>query len=454
MTSKQRTVLMLLLGVQFMLAIDFSILNVAMPVIGEGLGFGLDDLQWIATAFALPAAGLTLMFGRVADLVGRRRMLMAGMVLLAIGSLVGGLAVDPGMLLAGRVLQGLATAIATPAALSLLTTSFEEGPLRDRALGLNGALLSGGFTVGALFGGVLTDALNWRWAFLVNLPIAVVVIVLAPIHLTESRSSAHARLDVPGALTVSGGLLALIYGITVERWMILVGLVLLVAFALIERSAAEPLASPKVLARPTVRWGNVAGFLVFALESALVFLMTLYLQKVLGFSAMATGLAFGVIGGGAFLGGLLAPRIIGRIGLTATLAGGLAVQGAFALALVTVGENRTAGLALTLVLGTLGAFGHVAGIVAFFGTVTSGLPDGEQGLATGLATMTQQVALTSGIPILSAVATAGSTVLSGVRTAILADGLATLAGAVLVAVVLRTRRGADAAVAAPEPART
>lgn len=214
MSSRHKLVLTLLLGAQFMLAIDFSILNVALPVVGRGLGFGLDQLQWIATAFALPAAGFTLLFGRVADLAGRRRMLLAGMALLAAGSLVGGLATTPAMLLTGRVLQGLATAIATPAALSLLTTSFPEGPLRTRALGLSGALMSAGFTVGAILGGVLTDLLSWRWAFLVNVPVAVLIFAVTPVVVAESRSRDRARLDVPGAVTVTGGLLALVYGIT------------------------------------------------------------------------------------------------------------------------------------------------------------------------------------------------------------------------------------------------
>ncbi|MCD0449883.1 MFS transporter [Actinocorallia sp. API 0066] len=440
LTTRQRTVLIVLLGVQFMLAIDFSILNVAMPVIGSGLGFRLDDLQWIATAFALPAAGLTLLSGRVADLLGRRRVFLAGMVLLAVGSLIGGFAQNPGTLLAGRVVQGVSAAVATPAALALLMVTFPEGPLRNRALGLNGALMSAGFTAGALFGGILTDALSWRWAFLVNVPIAVAVLVLGPLLLPESRDPQRPRLDVPGALTVSLGLLALIYGITVERWAIAVGVVLLAAFALIERRAAAPLASPRVLGRPTVRWGNAGGLLVFAMESSVIFLLTIYLQEVLDLSAFATGLVFGVTGAGAFLGGIVAPRLIARVGLTGGLVTGLALQGAFALALVTLGDTRTTGLVLTLVFATLGAFGHALGIVAFFGTATSGVPDSDQGLATGLATMTQQVSLTAGIPIMSAIATASASMLTGLHTAFVVNGLITLIGASVIAVALGVRK--------------
>ncbi|TMQ96669.1 MFS transporter [Actinomadura soli] len=447
MSSRHKLGLTLLLGAQFMLAIDFSILNVALPVVGRGLGFGLDELQWIATAFALPAAGFTLLFGRVADLFGRRRMLLAGMALLAGGSLVGGFATGPAMLLTGRVLQGLATAIATPAALSLLTTSFPEGPLRTRALGLSGALMSAGFTVGAILGGVLTDLLSWRWAFLINVPVAAVILAVIPAVVAESRSRDRAKLDVPGAVTVTGGLLALVYGITSageHGWgsaralgTLAAASVLLVAFVLVERRSPAPLAPLGVLTRRTVTWGNVGGFVAFATETSLVFLMTLYLQKVLGFSALATGLALGVLGAGTFAGGVAAPRIMGRLGGRTTLVGGLVLQAAATVALLGLGESRDA-LPLLLVATAVGGFGNLVAIVAFMGTATSGLPDGEQGLATGLATMTQQVAITLGIPVMSAVATANTSVLGGVHAATAVNVAIVLAGAALVRTFLRT----------------
>ncbi|MDL4773424.1 MFS transporter [Actinomadura xylanilytica] len=449
MTSRHKLILTLLLGAQFMLAIDFSILNVAMPVVGEGLGFGLGGLQWIATAFALPAAGFTLLFGRVADLFGRRRMLLAGMALLALGSLLGGLATSPAVLLAGRVMQGLATAMATPAALSLLTTSFPEGRLRTRALGLSGALMSAGFTVGAVLGGVLTDLLSWRWAFLVNVPVAVLILVVTPVLVGESRAARRGRLDVPGAVTVTGGLLALVYGITAagERgWgsplalgTLAAAVALLVAFVLVERRAPAPLAPLRVLTKRTVTWGNIGGLVAFATETSLVFLMTLYLQQVLGFSPLTTGLALGVLGAGTFAGGVAAPRIMARAGGRWTLAGGLVLQAVATAALLGLGESR-GGLGLMLAATAIGGFGNLVAIVAFMGTATSGLPDGEQGLATGLATMTQQVAITVGIPVMSAVATARAGVLDGIHTATLVNAGLALAGAALIAVFLRAPR--------------
>ena len=163
LTGRLKLVLAVLLVSQFMLAVDFSILNVALPDIGRGLGISLGNLQWIATAFALCAGGFTLLFGRIADLFGRRRLFLVGLAVLGFASLAGGLATSPTMLITARVFQGLATAAVTPAGLSLMTTSFPEGPARDRALGLNGALMSAGFTTGAVLGGVLTDLLSWRW---------------------------------------------------------------------------------------------------------------------------------------------------------------------------------------------------------------------------------------------------------------------------------------------------
>ncbi|WP_436846785.1 MFS transporter [Streptomyces litmocidini] len=446
MTGRMRLVLVVLLLAQFMLAVDFSILNVALPVIGEGLGFTLGGLQWIATAFALAAAGFTLLFGRVADLVGRRRLFLGGMALLGASSLAGGLATGPEVLMAARVAQGLATAAVTPAGLSLLTSSFPEGPLRAKALGLNGALMSAGFTTGAILGGVLTDLLSWRWAFLVNVPVALAVLLVAPAVLKESRPAVRPRLDVPGAATVTGGLLALVYGLTLtgeHGWTdptalvsLAAGAALLAAFVLVERRAASPLVPLHVLRRRTVVWGNLAGLVAFVTETSLVFLMTLYLQDVLGFSPLAAGLSFGVLGAGTVLGGVAASRFIARHGARAALVSGGLLQAAATLALYGLGDDRGS-LALLLAATFAGGVGNMLAIVGFMVTATSGLPDSEQGMATGLATMTQQIGITMGTPIMSAVVVTAPVLLDGIGRAVLVNAAVVAAGAVLSGLFLR-----------------
>jgi MFS family permease len=428
MTTKQKLTLVLLLGSQFMLSIDFSILNVALPAIHRSLHLGPGALPWVATAFALPSAGFTLLFGRLGDLAGRRRLFFGGLALLAAGSLAGGLAPAAWVLLTARFVQGLAAALAIPSALALLTTAFPEGPMRDRALGLNGALLAGGFTVGALLGGFLTDFLGWRWAFLVNVPVAIVILCTAPAVIEESRGTERPRLDIPGAITVTLGLLALVYGVTTaghDGWgsgtaltFIGAGAVLLTAFIGIERRSRAPLAAVGVLARPSVKWGNLGGLTIFAMGSAVVYLMTLYLQQTLGYSAMATGLAFAAPGAAAVVAGMVAPRVIARVGSRTALGAGLVVQAAGFAILLALGTSRDG---LWLVLGALAIafFGHVTGIVSYTVTATSGLPDDEQGLATGLTTMTQLIGLTIGIPVLSAIA--GAMSIGGIRRGLAVD---------------------------------
>jgi EmrB/QacA subfamily drug resistance transporter len=453
-----RLTLVVLLVAQFMLAVDFSILNVALPVIGEGLGFSLGGLQWIATSFALCAAGFTLMFGRVADLFGRRRLFLVGLAVLGIASLLGGLATSPELLIVARVLQGLATAAVTPVGLSLLTTAFPEGPLREKALGLNGALMSAGFTTGAILGGVLTDLLSWRWSFLVNVPVTAAVLIVAPMVIAESRPADRARLDVPGALTVTAGLLAVVFGLTQageHGWTsttallsLAAGLLLLLAFYRIERATDAPLVPVAVLRRRSVAWGNITGIVAFLTETSLVFLLTLYLQQVLGFSPLAAGLSFGVLGLGTVLGGTIAPRVIARTSTRSTLLIGALVQAVATAALLALGTT-SAGLPLMLVATFVGGIGNMLLIVGFMVTATSGLPDHEQGLATGLATMSQQIGITMGTPVMSAIATGAMTttavtgILGGIHTAI----------AVNAALVLLTTVTTTLFLRAPAPAK-
>ncbi|GAA2838571.1 MFS transporter [Nonomuraea rubra] len=455
LTGRLRVILAVLLVAQFMLAVDFSILNVALPAIGDDLGFSLAGLQWIATAFALCAAGFTLFFGRIGDLIGRKRIFLGSLALLGVASLAGGLAPTPEILIVARVAQGLATAAATPAGLALLTTSFPEGPLRQKALGLNGALMSAGFTAGAVLGGLLTDLLSWRWAFFINVPVALAVLLVAPAVIAESRPAGRPRLDVPGALSVTLGLLGIVYGLTQageHGWThplaltgLLAGAALLVVFHRVERRAAQPLVPLHVLRRPTVAWGNLLGLLAFVTETSLVYLLTLYLQKTLGFSALAAGLSFGVLGLGTVAGGLLAPKVIARTSTVSVLVGGGLLQTGATAVLLLLGDTPAA-MGLLLPATFLGGVGNMLVIVGFMVTATTGLPDRQQGLATGLASMSQQVGITMGTPIMSAIVTAATggvvtagAVLHGVTVAIAVNAALVLLGVLVAALFLRPR---------------
>lgn len=455
-TAHERIALLILLTAGFTLAVDFSILTVALPRIGRDVGIPTANLQWIATSYALCAAGFTLLFGRVADLVGRKRMFLIGMALLGAASLGGGLAGEPILLLTARVAQGLATAMVTPAALSLLTAAFPEGPARDRALGLNGALMAAGFTTGAVVGGVLTDSLSWRWAFFLNVAVAAVVLCLAPAVLRESRAAHRPRLDLPGALTVTLGLVAIVYGATSAGrygwasplvWACFaVAVLALLAFWLIERRVPNPLVSMSLLRMPNVAWGNAAGVVAFATETALVFPLTLYLQEVRGIPPLLAGLSFGVLGVGTVLGGLLAPRLIGRAGARRAIALGFAVQAVATAPLALVGAD-SAWIVPLLALTFLGGVANLVAIVGYVVASTTGIPDGQQGLATGLVTLSQQIGIALGTPVLAAIVASGAAsgahgLLAGIRAAVLVDALACAVAAIIAGILgARTRSG-------------
>jgi MFS family permease len=455
LTPRLRLVLVLLLAAQFMLAVDFSILNVALPVIGEGLGFSLAHLQWTATAFALCAAGFTLLFGRIADLYGRRRLFLGGLAVLGAASLLGGLAQTPEALITARVLQGLATAAVTPAALSLLTTSFPEGRLREKALGLNGALMSAGFTTGAILGGLLTDLLSWRWAFFINVPVALAVLLTAPHghqgiparRTPQARPAGctqrHARPAVPRLRPHPGRRPRL-------------DLVVHAPPAAGRCGAAAPLpgrraqgartAGPAERARQEVGGlgqhrrpdriphRDLPGLPDDPLPPGSPRLLPL-----------TAGLSFGVLGLGTVVGGSTAPKAIGRMGSRPTLIAGGILQTVSTAALLALGDDRS-WMWLLLLATFTGGIGNMLVIVGFMVTATSGLADHEQGLATGLATMTQQIGITMGTPIMSAITTAAMTgpgatgILAGLKTAVAVNAAIVLLGVLTSALFLRGTR--------------
>lgn len=460
MTPRTKLILLLLCAAQFIIALDFSILNVALPVLGGDLGMGQADLQWAVTAFALPSGGFLLLSGRIADLFGRRRLFLIGLALFTAASVLAALAWSPAAFLAGRALQGLGAAVIVPTGMSLLTTTFTEGPQRERALGVSGTVLSLGFTIGMVLGGVLTDALGWRSTMGLLSVAGVAVLAIAPLVLTESRHPRRPRLDLPGAITVTGGLLALIYALSTAAQQgfgrpdvlvtLVAGGVLLATFVRVESRAAQPLVSLPMLRRRSVAWGNLAGLTTFAMMSTVVFLLTLYLQEVLGLSAFRTGLLFGVQGVVSALAGLVAPRVIGRFGARRVLLTGLLLQAGFTASLLGLGTGTGGWLALIGV--SFGSLGHLWAIVSYGVTATSGVPDAEQGLATGLVTSSQQVGITLGIPLLSAVASAhtaalradgggsAEALLGGIKLGLGLDAALVAVVALLVGAGLRTVR--------------
>ncbi|GAA1960556.1 MFS transporter [Catenulispora subtropica] len=460
MSTRAKLVLFLLCAANFMVAVDFSILNIAVPSIGEDLGISEANLQWVSTAFALPSGGFLLLSGRIGDLAGRKKVFVTGTVLFTAASLIAALAWVPAILFAARALQGVGAAMIVPTGMALLTTSFAEGPQRERALGINGTLMTVGFTFGMVLGGVLTQAFTWRSTMVLNTVMGALVLLGAPRLLSESRNAHSSKLDIPGAITVTTALLALIYALSTAaqvgfgRADVVVGLVagvaLLAAFVVIEARTEEPLVSLRILRRRSVAVGNLGGLVTFATMSSVVFLGTLFLQQVNGMSPTLTGLVFGVMGVVAALGGMVAPKAIARFGARATLVGGMVWQGVLIAPLALIDSSN--GTLLLLTIAAIAAFGHLGAIVAYGVTATSGLSDAEQGLATGLVTTSQQVGLTIGIPLFSALAsaradslreaghTAKDALTGGIRLGLGADGLVVLVVAVLVGLGLRTGR--------------
>ncbi|MET7984249.1 MULTISPECIES: MFS transporter [unclassified Streptomyces] len=456
LSGRDALVLLVLCAAQFMVALDFSVLNVALPVLGRDLGMSRSALQWAVTAFALPSGGFLLLFGRIGDLYGRRRLFLAGLTVFGSASLLATFAWDPASFLAGRALQGLAAAAIVPTGMSLLTTTFPEGPARDRALGISGTLLSLGFTIGMVAGGVLTDVLGWRSTMgllslfaLIVLPLAVALLPTSRTpHAAAAGAQGRPRLDIPGAVTVTGGLLALIYALSTaaERGFggadvvttLALGVLLLGAFVRIESGADAPLVSLRMLRRRTVAWGNLGGLVTFSMMSTVVFALTLYLQETLGLSAFETGLVFGVQGVLSAVAGVYAPKVIGRFGARRTLAGSLAGQGLFVAGMLLLNAH-TWSVWIAVAGVSLASMCHLGAIISYGLTVTSGVPDEEQGLATGLVTSTQQVGITVGIPLLGVLATTSHDLLSGVHTVLALDAAVVLAAAALVSVGLGRR---------------
>lgn len=408
--------LALLCAAQFMVVLDFSIVNVALPAIQKDLGFSQQNLQWIISAYSLTFGGFLLLGGRAADLFGRRRVFMAGLVFFVLFSLVGGLARLPWVLVAARAFQGLGAAIVSPAALSILTTTFKEGVKRNKALSIWGAVAAGGFAVGVLLGGILTDWLNWRAVMFVNVPIGIAAVWFSPILLSESKQeNTTQQIDLLGAATVTAGLVLLVYVLVQAPevgWLswatilaFLGALALLALFIFIESRSPAPLVPLEIFRQRTLTGANIVGALLSAAVASMVFILTLFMQQVLGYSAIQTGLAFLPHAIAAMIAAPLASQLVNRIGLKLTLVLGMmsAMVGLLFLTAISVESSFIRDLLPgTVIVG----FGIVTGIVTVTIAATSGVSDQDQGLASGLLNTSDQIGSAIGLAILVAVATA------------------------------------------------
>jgi EmrB/QacA subfamily drug resistance transporter len=413
-TGRRWLALALLCVVQFMVVLDIAIVNVALPSIQVDLGFSQGDLQWVISAYALVFGGVLLLGGRAADMLGRRRLFLGGLVVFTVASLMAGLAWSESSLIAARALQGLGAAVITPAALSILSTTFAEGRERNIALGAWGAVGGFGAVAGVLLGGVLTDALSWEWIFFVNVPVGVLALVLAPVLLHESRDAHVKRFDLPGAVLVTSGLSSLVYAITQagqKGWLsaetlgvFAVSLVLLGAFVVWELRHPEPLMRFGILRTRTISGANVAGLILGTALFSMFLMLTLYMQQVLGYSAMKTGVAYLAVAGTAIVWSAVAAQLVTRVGVKPVLVAGMAAltAGLIFFTQVSVGGSYVSDLLPGfLLLGVGIGFSFVPISIA----ALAGVKPAEAGLASGLINTSQQIGGALGIAALSSIAT-------------------------------------------------
>jgi len=398
----------------FMVILDVAIVNVALPTIQVDLDFSAKNLQWVVSAYALTFGGLLLLGGRTADLLGRRRVFMAGIGLFAAASLLAGLAWSDSVLIFARALQGVGAAVMTPAALSILMTTFKEGKERNTALGIWGAVGASGGTVGVLLGGILTDTIGWEWIFFLNVPVGLAVIALAPILLSESRiEHSKRRFDLAGALSVTSAIAVLVYALVEASdagWasaqtlgLFATSAALLAAFAVIEHRSRAPLMPFSIFRIRAVTGSNVAGLALGAAVFGMIFLLTLYMQQVLGYSPIETGIAWLAMSLTALAASIAASVLVTRIGPKIPLVTGLAV-GAAGLAIlsqISAGGSYVGDLLPgMLVVGT----GLGLAFVAMSIGALEGIEERDSGLASGLMNTTQQVGGALGVGVLSTLA--------------------------------------------------
>jgi EmrB/QacA subfamily drug resistance transporter len=477
--SRRWLALGLLCTAFFMVVLDVAVVNVALPPIQADLGFSPANLQWVVSAYALTFGGLLLLGGRAADLLGRRRMFVIGVLLFSAASLLGGLAWSEASMIAARAIQGVGAAVMTPAALSLIMTSFKEGAERNKALGVWGAVGASGATFGLIVGGVLADTVGWEWIFLLNVPIGLVTVALAFVLIDESRLSTGARrFDVAGALSVTVGLALLVYAIvdandagwgsTQTIGLLAVSGVLLALFVLIELRSATPLLPFRIFRLRALTGSNAAGLMLGGAMFGTFFVITLYLQQVLGFSPLEAGFAWLATSLTALASAMGSQALVTKVGTKRPLAVGLGIAavGIWLLSRVSAGGSYFPDLALPMIV--LG-LGMGAAFVSISIGALEGVEENDAGLASGLVNTAQQIGGALGVAVLSTVALSRTddvlssspttdqavAVTEGFQSAlVVASGLAVL-GAVLALVLIRgggTGSEAPVGVAPMEPA--
>jgi EmrB/QacA subfamily drug resistance transporter len=404
-----------------MTVLDVSIVNVALPSIGKALDFSREDLQWVISAYAITFGGFLLLGGRAADYLGRRRVFMTGVAVFTIASLVCGLANSEGVLIGSRAVQGIGAAIVSPAALSIITTLFVEGAERNKALGIWGAVGGSGAAVGVLLGGVLTKYLGWEWIFFVNVPVGAAVLALTVALVAESRvETERRRYDPLGALSVTSGLALLVYTISKAPdvgWgsartivLLIIAVALLIAFILIEMRVEQPLMPLRIFQVRTVAGANIVGLILGGVVFANFFLLTLYVQQVLGYSALKAGLTFLATAGTAVLAAGAAQALVTKVGVKPILSIGLLLMTGGMLWYTQIDADGSYGTGLLpgyIAVGIGLAFSFVPVTIA----ALAGVTEDEAGLGSGLINTSQQIGGAIGVAVASTIATSHFTTL-------------------------------------------
>ena len=463
--------LALLALTQFVIVLDASIVNVALPSIGKNLQVSQDNLSWVVNAYTLTFGGFLLLGGRLADLLGRRRMFISGLILFGLASLAGGLSGSEAQLIAARAVQGLGAAIISPAALSIITTTFTEGSDRNTALGVWGAVAGAGGAAGVLLGGVLTEYLGWEWVLLVNVPIALVAAFLSPRLLKESRDERASTFDIPGAVSVTAGLAILVYalvdadsagwGSTQTLGLLGLSLVLLATFVGIELRTRHPLMPFSIFRLRTLRGANLVGLTIGMSLFSMFFFISLYLQQVLGYGPLKAGLAYVPLSLLIITSAGVASQLVTRIGFKPTLITGMLFVTAGLLWFSQVSAPGGSYVGDVLFPSMLAAVGLGFAFVTSTIAAVTGTEPSEAGLASGLINTSQQVGGALGLAITATVASSATSSAfedgERVRTVALTDGFQNafltcaglaLLGAILAAVLISSRDSREQAEAA------